>query len=145
MNTVYRLVLVLASLLAFSGCAAMLSSDLDKAESLYQQKKYAEALKSYKQVVAHSLSSRQQAEARYSIALIQASPDNPQKNYTHAMESFEEFVKLYPGHEKAGEALIWKNTLRVLLDEKRECEQLKKNIEQLKKLDIRHEEKRKGK
>ncbi len=145
MNNVYRFVLALAFLVALSGCAAILSGDIDKAESLYQQKKYAEALKSYKQVVAHSLSSRQQAEARYSIALIQASYDNPQRSYSHAVESFDEFLKLYPDHEKADEAMNWKNTLKLLLDEKRECEQLKKNIEQLKKLDIRHEEKRKGK
>jgi outer membrane protein assembly factor BamD (BamD/ComL family) len=135
-NIVHRFVLVLASLLALSGCAAMMSTDIDKAESLYQQKKYSEALKSYRQVAAHSLSSGQRAEARYSMALIQASPDNPQKNYAQAIESFEEFIKLYPDHEKASEALTWKNTLKLLLDEKRECEQLKKNIEQLKKLDI---------
>lgn len=144
MNTVQRFVLALSSLLALSGCAALLNADIDKAESLFQQKKYAEALKSYKQVAARSLSSRQQAEARYSIALIEASYDNPQRSYSHALESFEEFLKLYPHHEKAAEAMTWKNTLKVLLDEKRECEQLKKNIDQLKKLDIRHEEKRKG-
>ena len=144
MNILYRSVLTLGSLFALSGCTAMLSTDISRAESLFQQKKYTEALKAYKQVSAGSLSSGQRAEAQYSIALIQSSFDNPQRSYSHALESFDEFLKLYPRHEKAAEAMNWKNTLKVLLDERRECEQLKKNIEQLKKLDIRHEEKRKG-
>jgi TolA-binding protein len=76
------------------------------------------------------------AEARYSLALTLAFYDNPQKDYPQALQEFEEFLKLYPDHEKAQEAQNWRQVLKIL-------DHLNKSIEELQQLDIKHEEKRK--
>lgn len=149
MKRAFRSVVAMLVVGSLSGCAALFleqrDPELGKAADLFLKKNYPEALQSYQQIISRKASPAKQAEARYSIALILSSHDNPKKNYTQALEAFDEFLKLYPDHERAQEAANWKNALKTLLDEKRECEQLKKNIEELKQLDIRHEEKRKRK
>ncbi len=144
MRSPVRILVILAALGVTVNCA-FLRTDLATANAQFRQKKYDEALETYRKALARSHTAGQDATARYSIALILVSSDNPHKNYPHALEAFEEFLKLYPNHEKAPEALNWKGVLKTLVEERRECEQLKKNIEQLERLDIRHEEKRKGK
>lgn len=140
-----RIVILLLTLASGAGCAAFLKDPgLAAANDLFRQKKYAEALAGYRKTLSLPSSPERDAAARYSIAFLLASYDNPQKNYAQALEAFEEFLRYHPGHEKAAEALNWKGVLKSLQDEKRENEQLKKSIDQLKKLDIRHEEKRKG-
>jgi outer membrane protein assembly factor BamD (BamD/ComL family) len=133
----------------FAGCAIFAKKpgpELSAADSFFQERRYTEALTGYRKVLSRPRSSEHDvAAARYAIAFTLSYYDNPHKNYAQALEEFEEFLRLYPNHEKAAEALNWKNVLKTLLEEKRECEQLKKKIEELKRLDIRHEEKRKGK
>jgi outer membrane protein assembly factor BamD (BamD/ComL family) len=143
-----RILILLQVISCLAGCAVFAKKPdpgQTSANLLFRQKKYAEALEGYRKLLSLPHDPERDASARYSIALILAYYDNPQKNYSQALEAFEEFLRLYPDHEKAAEALNWKNTLKALQEENRESDHLKKNIEQLKRLDIRHEEKRKGK
>ncbi len=144
MKTSFRTSVILLITFFLAGCATLMSGfELGKADQLFQEKKYTEALHSYQEVVSHAYLDSQRAEARYSIALVLSSPDNPKKNYHQALEVFEEYIRLYPKSERIPEANNWKNTLKLLLEQARENDQLRKNIEELKRLDIRHEEKRK--
>ena len=138
--------LLLFLTLAVAGCGLVTQAgrDLANADALFEKGKYAEALDLYRKTLSLPHSAGRDAEARFAIASTLAFYDNPQKNYVQALEAFEEFLKRHPNHEKAAEALNWKHALKTLVEETRECEHLKKNIEQLKRLDIRHEEKRKG-
>lgn len=69
---------------------------------------------------------------------------NPRKDYAQVLIHFEKFLSLYPKHERAADARNWRQAIKVILDAKKENERLLKNIDKLKQLDMRHEQKRLG-
>jgi TolA-binding protein len=83
-------------------------------------------------------------EAKFGIALVCVSADNPQRDYAAAIKEFDEFLSLYPSDKRASEAKNWRQILKVLLETKKDNDRLNKNIEKLKQLDVRQEEKRLG-
>jgi len=117
------------------------------AEGLFTAKKYDEAINVYRKMLAASPapSAEDAANASFGLAYATAFYDNPQRNYPQALQEFEEFLKLYPNDARSREAQNWRSVLRIIVDIRKENEHLSKSIEQLKKLDIRHEERRKGK
>lgn len=144
----FSLSFVLTALLcAGIGCAPMMKHDpeLSKAGALIHQKKFTEAAETYRKMLTPQTSGDRDAMARYSLGLLYAYYDNPQRDYNQAIVTFDDFLQRYPNHEHAAEAQNWRSTIKLIQEEAREKDQLKKSIEQLKKLDIRHEEKRKEK
>ncbi len=144
MKKLFLLLVVIASMLA--GCAGTGSvgfhSELDKADDFASQKRYGEALTIYSRIAKESAGTDRGAKALFSAATARISFDNPHRDYTLALQDFEEFLHRYPRNEKAHEAQNWKSALRVMIELKKENEGLTQNIEQLKKIDIRHEERR---
>lgn len=131
------LILMLLSMSVLSSCAVMTipGREVRTADSLFMGKQYNDAITAYRKVLHDYPDSSWAADARYSLALALAFYDNPQKDYQQALQEFEEFLKLYPEHEKAQEAQNWRQVLKTL-------DRLNKSIEELKQLDIKHEEKR---
>ncbi len=131
-------VLLFLSLILFSSCAALTvpGREVRSADNLFKEKRYNDAVAAYRKVLRDYPGSSSAADARYNLALALAFYDNPQKDYPQALQEFEEFLKLYPDHEKAQEAQNWRQVLKTL-------ERLNKSIEELQQLDIKHEEKRK--
>lgn len=143
-------ILVFIAVIALAGCVAFKSpsvpdEDFQAAAAALKEKKYPEAVSAYKKILAESPQSERSADALFQLAYIQTLYDNPQRDYIKALQSFDEFIKRYSQHEKIQDAENWHAVLRTVLDLKKENDRLHKNIEQLKKLDIRHEEKRIGK
>ncbi len=143
--------IILALLVVAPGCvlqqpkAAALSgleSDYQNAAALVREKKYDEALAAYREIAAASPQSTVAGDALYETAYLQVFYDNPKRDYNQAISGFDEFLKRFPDHAKAPDARNWRLALKTILDIKKENERLNKNIEQLKKLDIRHEERR---
>lgn len=124
---------------ALSSCAVMTipGRAVRTADGLFREKRYNDAVIAYRKVLRDHPDSAWAAEAKYNLALALAFYDNPQKDYAQALQEFEEFLKLYPDHERAQEAQNWRQALKTL-------DRLSKNIEQLKQLDVKHEEQRKG-
>jgi TolA-binding protein len=117
-----------------------------------KEKKYNEAIAIYHKIMAESPETQLSADAQYQIALVHALSDNPERNCATAIQEFEEFLKLHPADSRTLEAQNWIATLKINLELKKQYESLRKdndllrkNIEELKRLDIRHEERRKGK
>jgi len=144
-----RKTVVLCSLILLAGCTTFgqnglpeRSREIHEAEVLVKNKQFAEAATAYKKIVADSPTTTQVADAMIELALVSVYHDNPQKDYAQAIKKFEEFVNRFPGHGRAGEAQSWIDMLKTVLDLKKETEHLSKNIEELKRLDIRHEERR---
>ncbi len=143
---------VLSTVLFAAGCAQFHADgagesddkDLRAANRLVVDKKYDEALLSFDKIAQESAGSEKGAIALFSTALIQANYDNPNKDYAKAYQIFDEFLKQYPKSSKVREARDYRAILKALLDIKKENERLARSIEQLKKIDIRHEEQRKG-
>ena len=123
------------------------AAQVQAAEDLFKAKKYDEALGAYRKVLAASPapSLEDAADARFGLAYTTAFYDNPQRNYAQALQEFDEFLKQYPHNARSREAQNWRYVLRIIVDVRKENEHLSKSIEQLKKLDIRHEERRGGK
>ncbi len=132
--------------LLMTGCAIFSSgpyADFRNADSLYKEKKYSEAAASYKKALKDSTNPKLIAKARFGLARTLAYYDNPQRDYAQALLEFEEFLRSYPDHEKAADAQNWRAVLKALHEARKENDNLNKSIEQLKRLDVRHEEKRK--
>jgi TolA-binding protein len=117
-------------------------SEYQDALNRVKEKKYQEALSICRKIASDSPQSPVAADAFYETAYLLVFYDNPQKDYNQALSGFDEFLKRYPDHAKAEDARNWRGVLKTILDARKENEHLIKNIEQLKKLDIRHEERR---
>jgi outer membrane protein assembly factor BamD (BamD/ComL family) len=115
-----------------------------EANKLAYAAKFSEAVAAYRMVLQQHPNTEWAPEAKYGIALVCVSADNPQRDYAAAVKEFDEFLSLYPSDKRAAEAKNWRQALKVLLDTKKENDRLNKNIERLKQLDVRQEEKRLG-
>ncbi len=147
-----RLFIVLIALIVTQGCVppspqparalTELETQYQNATALVKEKKYQEAIAAYREIVAESSQSPDAADALFETAYLYVYSDNPQKDYAQALAGFDDFLKRYPAHEKAQDARNWRVILKTILDARKENERLMKSIEELKKLDIRHEERR---
>ena len=119
-------------------------TELDNAENLFNQRKYSDAVNAYRKILTTSPAPTPAvaANAQYDIAFILAYYDNPQRNYAQAIQELDEFLRLYPDDARVHEAQNLRFILKAFIDVKKDNEHLNKSIEQLKKLDIRHEERR---
>jgi len=160
MTVLMRLLIVAA--ISLSGCARISSGPPEEtpalvkapeptpadlfasAEKLILDKNFPDAMAAFKTIQLSYSDTEWSGRAKYAIATIYVSADNPQKDYTAALQEFDEFLTLFPDHGKAAEARSWRLAIKNILDIKRENEKLSKKIEQLKNIDIRQEEKRHG-
>lgn len=152
MNRHVRAAFLLVVLAAFAGCARFAAEEpaavpepeikTTAAKTLLQEKRYPEAIVAFRGIQQEYAGTDWAARANYGVAMIFVASDNAQRDYTLALQEIEEFLSRYPAHEKAEDARSWRQALKTLLDAKKENERLKKNIEQLKQLDLRQEEKR---
>lgn len=143
MRRLFFLVLLLACCL--SACARYMADhdvDLENADGFFREKKYSEAIAAYDKIAKDSPRSELGARALYNAAFTRAFYDNPHKDYVLALQGFDEFLREYPDTEKANDAQNWRSILKMVLELKKENEHLIKNIEELKRIDIRHEERR---
>ena len=143
-----RSVLVLIVVVLLSGCATTppaatgTEAGYQSAAIFAKENKYPEAIAAYRKIADESPHSPLAADALFEAAHLQAFYDNPQKDYAQALAGFDEFLKRFPKHVKAREAKNWRVILKTIVDTKKENERLRQSIEQLNKLDIRHEERR---
>jgi outer membrane protein assembly factor BamD (BamD/ComL family) len=130
----------LLSIFLLAGCStfAFWNSDFTDADRFLKEKKYNQAASLYAKIAKESPGTGVGASALFASASTRMLHDNPNKDYALALQDFEEFLRRYPNHDKAPEAKNWKHCLKTIVE-------LQTNIEQLKRVDIRHEEKRKGK
>ncbi len=147
--------LFLCFLISLSGCARLSAprglppvqeAELQNAENLFNQRKYSDAVNSYRKILTASPAPSRvvAAKAQYGIAFVFAYYDNPQRNYAQAIQELDEFLYLYPDNGRVRDAQNLRFILKAFIDVKKENEHLNKSIEQLKNLDIRHEERRGG-
>jgi outer membrane protein assembly factor BamD (BamD/ComL family) len=143
-------VIVLLAVIWFSGCAA--TSVVTGPEKQFQdatisvkEKRYKEAAAACNKIMADAPDSPLAADALFEIALINVHLDNPKRDYVQASRMFTEFVKRYPDNRRADEARTWISVLKTVQELKKQNELLNESIEELKQLDIKHEEKRKRK
>lgn len=143
--------IVLISVILLAGCAT--GRFLTEPEKQFQEaavsvkeKRFKEAAAAYRKIAAEAPpGSALAADALFELALVHANHDNPQRDYVQAIQTFEQCVRRYPDSKKMAEAQIWISVLKTVQELKKENEKLHESIEQLKRLDIRHEERRKGK
>jgi len=142
-----RKVFVMLAMIYLYGCA--MAPVPNQSEQAFQNaaislkdNKYSEAIAVYRKIVAEDPGSELAADASFELALVLIAQDNPQNDLIKAISEFEIFLKRYPNNKRSYDAQIWISALKAILELKKENEHLKKNIDQLKRLDIRHEERR---
>jgi len=143
-------VIVLLAVILLSGCATTSVVTVTEPEQQFQEaavsvkeKRYKEATAVYNKIMAESPDPALAADAQFALALLNAHHDNPQRDYAQATRTFSEFLKRYPDNRRADEARTWISVLKTVQELKKQNEHLNESIEELKQLDIRHEEKRK--
>ena len=141
--------IIFTAVIALAGCTLVHrttsgpEADYQHAALLAKENKYREAISICNKVAADSPHSQLGGDALFEAAYLSIFHDNPHKDYGQAMAGFDEYLKQYPDHPKAQAARSWHDVLKSFLDVRKENERLNKSIEELKKLDIRHEERRK--
>ncbi len=118
-------------------------ADLVRANKLFQEDKYDDAILAYRRALKNKPDEETAANAQYGIAYTLVYCDNPDRAYTVARVEFKKFITLYPKDPRYQEARSWYLALKAFCDTKQEKENLNKDIEQLKQLDIRREEMKK--
>jgi outer membrane protein assembly factor BamD (BamD/ComL family) len=138
------LISLLLTVWCLSGCAGLRlqSDEFTKADQLVSEKKYNDAVAVYETIAKEDAGTKRGANATFSAAKTRACYDNPHRDYSLALQLFEEFLRKYPNDEQVRDAHQWRYFLKTLLELKKENERLNQNIEQLKKIDIKHEERR---
>ncbi len=123
-------------LLFLAACAGTQSGTpgMEKAAAAASAGHYGVAVETYRKEAAGAPSDAA-GEALFQMAYFLAFYDNPQKDYALALQGFERYVKLYPRGPRIKDAKNWRATLSAMLD-------LQRKIDDLKQIDIRHEEKR---
>lgn len=142
-------IIVLLAIILFFGCATTSVVTVTGPEKQFQdavvsvkEKRFKEAVAACNKIMADSPDSPLAADALFELALINANHDNPQRDYAQATRTFSEFLKRYPKNRRADEAQTWISVLRSVQELKKQNEHLSESIEELKQLDIRHEERR---
>ena len=142
-------VIVLLAVIWFAGCATKSVVTVTGPEKQFQdaavsvkEKRFKEAAAACNRIMADAPDSPLAADALFELALINAYHDNPQRDYAQATRTFSEFLKRYPNNRRADEAQTWISVLRTIQELKKQNERLNESIEELKQLDIRHEERR---
>jgi TolA-binding protein len=135
--------IMLFTLILLSGCAPLgiltdSMIDFRDAGVLVEENKFQKALSAYNKIVTETAPSALAADALYETGLVHAHPDNPKQDYAKAVRAFEQFVKHYSDHKRAAEARIWISSLKTV-------QELHKQIDDLKRIDIRYEERRREK
>ncbi|HEY6009918.1 MAG TPA: hypothetical protein VIX18_00500, partial [Nitrospirota bacterium] len=84
--------IVLFAIIAMAACVPLSpqsesgpGKDFQDACASLQEKKYDTALAGYQKIMHDAPDTELAADARFEVALIHATPDNPQKNYTQAI------------------------------------------------------------
>ena len=149
-------IMVLITIMTCGGCARLTGGGgettggtaaadmVSKADTLAKAGKYSDAIEAYKTVVQEHQNTAWAATAQYESAMAYLAADNPQRDYAQALARLDEFISQNPKHERAADARNWRLAIKTMLDLKRENDRLNKNIERLKQLDMRQEEKRMG-
>jgi outer membrane protein assembly factor BamD (BamD/ComL family) len=136
---------LLAALCCLPGCAGLnkiTDSDLKDANRLVRERKFSEAVVTYGKIAKESAGTERGAQALFAEACTIAYYDNPNRDYAQALQKFDEFLRRYPDNRKAREAQNWRSLVKTVVELRKENERLTQNIEQLKKIDIKHEERR---
>ncbi len=120
----------------FAGCAAMKAVEKRhsadehwlRGQELFNRGDYAGALRENQAVLASFDNTPPGDKALFSMGLIFAHPDNPERDYKKALECFTRLIEESPQSPLAGQAKIWVSLLAPLEKEKparREPEQRK--------------------
>lgn len=125
------------SLLLFCSACTIVTDTrkIASAEDYLRQKQYPKAVAVYQEVLEERPHSFYAADVRYDLVMALIATDNTQKDYALALHECEEFVKSSPNDRRTPEIRNMIGLLRMITN-------LNRNIEDLKKLDIRHEERR---
>jgi outer membrane protein assembly factor BamD (BamD/ComL family) len=146
-----RTVIILVTLVLVTACAPRSPRtlvvtgpeiDFQYAAALARGGNYDAAENAYRKIVAENPESMLAADAEFELAFLHMVPGSPHKDYNEALEQFEKFSNRHPNHRKTMEAKSLQALLKQAIDTGKENDRLKKSIEQLKKVDIRHEERR---
>jgi outer membrane protein assembly factor BamD (BamD/ComL family) len=114
------------------------------ARKLVKERNFPQAVAVYRLILHDHPTSGLAPEAKYGIAMVYVSADNPRRDYAIAIAELDEFLAQYPQDQREEEARSWRQAIKVILETRKENERLNKNIEKLKQLDVRQEEKRLG-
>jgi outer membrane protein assembly factor BamD (BamD/ComL family) len=124
--------------------AAARPAALREGQLLLQEGKYADAANVFRVVEQEHPGTPWAGSAAYATAVAAVLGDHEHQDYVSALREFDRFIERYPLHDRVPEAKAWRQTIRQIMDARRENARLLNNIEKLKALDLQQEEKRRS-
>jgi TolA-binding protein len=135
--------LILVGCAAFKDASSMIGvSPLTRAQAFFDQGKYQEAIRVYRQIVDDDPSNRLAAEAQFRIGYTDSYFQNPKPDYAASVKEFQQVLDRFPKSQWADEAKNWIAILSQLIHQRAENQRLQKDLQQLMKLDIESEKRR---
>jgi len=137
-------------ILMLMGCATFKEASskvgigpLARGQTLFSRGKYQEAIQVYRRIVHDHPSYSLAAEAQFRIGYTLSYFQNPRLDYEQAAKEFQQVLHQFPESEWADEAKNWVAALSQLLSQRDENQQLQQDLQQLMKLDVESEKRRK--
>ena len=127
--------------LILGGCAPKEKPLLMDAEDLMIKGEYSRALEKNRQLLEKF--PRMGDRALFQMGLITVHPNNPNKDYKKSLRYFQRLIKEFPKSDLKNQAQIWVLSLQAVIEKDKKIDDLQRQIEKLKEIDLSIQEKKK--
>jgi len=127
--------------LILGGCVLKENLLLTDAQDLMIRGEYGRALEKNRQLLEKY--PRMGDKALFQMGLITAHPQNPDKDYKKSLKYFQRLIKEFPKSDLKNQAQIWVLSLQEAIEKDRKIDDLQRQIEKLKEIDLDIQEKKK--
>lgn len=127
--------------LVLVGCVPKGKLLLTESQDLLARGEYSRALKKNQQLLKKY--PQMGDRALFQMGLITAHPKNPDKNYKKSLQCFQRIIKEFPKSDLKNQAQIWVLSLQELIKKDKKIDDLQKQMEKLKEIDLFIQEKKK--
>ena len=137
----FYLAYILIGTFVLGGCALKEKPLQTDSQNLMNRGEYSRALEKNRQLLEKD--PRMGDQALFQMGLICAHPKNSNRDYRKSSRLFQRLIKEYPESGLKGQAQIWVLFLQEVIEKDKKIDDLQRQIEKLKEIDLGIQEKKK--
>jgi hypothetical protein len=126
--------------LVLGGCAFKEKLLLGETQDLMIRGDYSRALEKNRQILERY--PRMGDRSLFQMGLISAHPKNPGKDYKKSLRYFQRLIEEFPKSDLKNQAQIWVLSLQEVIEKDKKIDNLQRQIEKLKEIDLGIQEKK---
>ncbi len=136
----FYLACILIGPLVLGGCAFKEKLLLGETQDLMIRGDYSRALEKNRQILERY--PRMGDRSLFQMGLISAHPKNPGKDYKKSLRYFQRLIEEFPKSDLKNQAQIWVLSLQEVIEKDKKIDNLQRQIEKLKEIDLGIQEKK---